>query len=255
MAVAVDNEIKFNDCKSLIQNIVYNNICSRAANLSGSASGGWSVEVDAMFRPGGYRSVNVTDGRHYKGWVQQYRNFSVASPLIQPVSGTIISTQYSDYITQCLNTYPIVVNSVDALFKSILWLLNCSYVFMSTKLIGLTSSLVPGQTVIVYDTSAQVPVLPIQNDTQISNPYYEASSEDPLINCFNLNTLSKLKDQVVRNYSSKDNITSLLNSFASNLQSVVHTTAMSYSIAFQSCSCCSSSCCSSSSWFLAYTSL
>ena len=258
MAIATNNEVRLNDCKDLLQAIVIQTVRNTAANFNGSASGGWAQEVNAAFRPGGSVTRDVTQpGARFRRSVRLTRTYTVASPVINPVSEATILTQYVNYINQCLNTYPINVGSLDSveiLVKSMLWLVNCAYTFLSTKLIGLTSSLVDNQTVIVYDINATVPVIPITNTKYISNDLYDASSEDSLINCLNDSLVDKLKDATVHNYSSKDNITELLNAFLSNLQSTIHTSVMRYNTSFASCSCCSSSCCSSS-WFLAYISV
>ena len=89
-------------------------------------------------------------------------------------------------------------------------------------------------------------------DHEIENIYYDALSNDPLINCFNDELKDTLHDLMVQNYSSEENIKDLVANLTDNLKNVINTTTVKYNTSVTCSSSCSSSSSSSSSMFLAH---
>ena len=207
----------------------------------------WKAGTNALFKKGNYKDIQGPHLGGKSGYVYTRFTASTDFPIIPEAD---VRAQYEAYLNECLQAYPIKENGIT--FKSLLWIFNCSVIFVTTKLKGVKSSLIPNESAVIYDMNATVNVPSINNDEVIENPYYDPESEDPLINCFNESLLQSLDDQFIENYSSKANLEALLSNFTSNLKNTINTISMGYSTSTYSCSCCSSSCCSSS-WFLAYT--
>jgi hypothetical protein len=214
-----------------------------------------NIEVNTMargFRPGEYLAYDMKQmwGREGGGRMAQMR-YTVPndSPNYGIVTKATVEEQFTNYLNECLQQYSIVGNIIT--YKCLLWLVGCSLLFLLTKLKGLTSEILQSS-VVAYDSSATVVIPSINNENEIENIYYDALSNDPLINCFNDELKDTLHDLMVQNYSSEENIKDLVANLTDNLKNVINTTTVKYNTSVTCSSSCSSSSSSSSSMFLAH---